>query len=788
MTKFVKKEIEWIGKKLILETGEIACQSNAAIIAKYGDTTILCTLNFKKEVNDDVDFLPLTVHYQEKFYAAGKIPGGFRKREAGLSERETLISRLIDRSIRPLFPKNFKNETQIICTVLSYDQEVDSDILAIIATSAAMLTSSIPFEETIAAIKIAFNNDEVIPQPLISELEDSKLDLIMAATRNSILMVESEIKELSNNQVLDSMQVAKEFLVPVFDMLEEFSKEVNKTKIVIEATSKDILNLYKPIKDFIFEDVIKHYQNAEKTIRKNAISLLRKETIVKFLTEENIAKNISEANISAIFDDIEKEAIRTKMFETSKRIDGRAFDEVRDIKVKVGFLPKVHGSALFTRGETQALVITTLGAPDEGQMVNGLKHNYNEHFMLHYNFPPYSVGEVSMLRGSSRREIGHGKLAFKSIYNQLPSKDEFRLVTRIVSEVTSSNGSSSMATVCGSSLSLMDAGVPIKNQVAGIAMGLIIDKDNVDNPIILSDIMGEEDHLGDMDFKVAGTKNGLTALQMDIKVNGITFDILKKSLYQAENGLTHILGKMNEVISESNKEFKKDAPAIDTVKIYYEKIKDLIGAGGKTIKQISEISKSKIEVSDSGVVTIVSPSREYLKIAKEKINLAVEGAKVGVIYDGEILSIVDFGAFVKFLDNQVALIHISEFSDGHVSSLKGIVEVNDKVKFKIIGKDFKGKLRLSYKDVDQKTGEDLNPNRVFNPKDTRSSGNNGDSYKKKSDISKKRQNASNSTYNKSKKFRNPIASTTVPYYDAPNEDSDIKDSKKKNSKLLFWKK
>ena len=615
MFEIIKKEIQWGEKKLILETGRVARQASGAVLATYGDTTVLCTVVASKESKEGVDFLPLTVSYQEKTFAAGKIPGGFFKREAKPSDKETLISRLIDRPIRPLFPENYFNETQIICTLLNLDKEASPDIVAFIGASAALALSGAPVQSTVAAAKVGYIDKKFVLNPSKLQLENSDLELVVAGTKDGVLMVESEVKELSEKTMLDAVMFAHKEFQDVIKFIENFAKSKKESEIEYkdENVDKNLKDLFNNIEKKYKDEFVKAYKEKDKSIRSETLSEIRKKIVVEFFTEDN--EEITENLISSATKKLEKELVRSSILKTGKRIDGRDTKTVRPIKAEVGILSKVHGSSLFTRGETQALVVTTLGTSLDEQIIDDLEGEFKEKFMLHYNFPPYSVGEANMLRPPGRREIGHGKLAWRAI-NPLMPKDKFPYTIRVVSEITESNGSSSMATVCGTSLSLMDAGVPLEKPIAGIAMGLIKEKDDY---AILSDILGDEDHLGDMDFKVAGTKEGITALQMDIKITSITKEIMEKALTQALDGRIKILSEMDKAIKSSRKELNSNAPQIQVIKIDPSKIKDVIGSGGKVIKSITEETGAKIDIEDDGTIKIASTDSEGGKLALEKI-------------------------------------------------------------------------------------------------------------------------------------------------------------------------
>ena len=704
MFEIIKKEIQWGEKKLILETGRVARQASGAVLATYGDTTVLCTVVASKESKEGVDFLPLTVSYQEKTFAAGKIPGGFFKREAKPSDKETLISRLIDRPIRPLFPENYFNETQIICTLLNLDKEASPDIVAFIGASAALALSGAPVQSTVAAAKVGYIDKKFVLNPSKLQLENSDLELVVAGTKDGVLMVESEVKELSEKTMLDAVMFAHKEFQDVIKFIENFAKSKKESEIEYkdENVDKNLKDLFNNIEKKYKDEFVKAYKEKDKSIRSETLSEIRKKIVVEFFTEDN--EEITENLISSATKKLEKELVRSSILKTGKRIDGRDTKTVRPIKAEVGILSKVHGSSLFTRGETQALVVTTLGTSLDEQIIDDLEGEFKEKFMLHYNFPPYSVGEANMLRPPGRREIGHGKLAWRAI-NPLMPKDKFPYTIRVVSEITESNGSSSMATVCGTSLSLMDAGVPLEKPIAGIAMGLIKEKDDY---AILSDILGDEDHLGDMDFKVAGTKEGITALQMDIKITSITKEIMEKALTQALDGRIKILSEMDKAIKSSRKELNSNAPQIQVIKIDPSKIKDVIGSGGKVIKSITEETGAKIDIEDDGTIKIASTDSEGGKLALEKIENITAEPELNEIYTGTVVKIMDFGAFVNFMGSKDGLVHISELSDKRVGRTTDVVKVGDKVTVKVIGFDNRGKIKLSMKELKQKTEKNFN--------------------------------------------------------------------------------
>ncbi len=686
MFKVYKKEIEVAGKKISLETGKIARQADGAIIAKCGETVVMATVVGAKKVNPDVDYFPLSVNYQEKYYAAGKIPGGYFKREARPTESETLISRLIDRPIRPLFPDEFKNEVQLLPTVISYDKENEADILSIIASSAALAISGMPFMGPVGASRVGYIEGKYVLNPSKKELENSKLDLVVAGTKDAVLMVESEANGLTEEEMLNAVKFGHEGFVPIIKMIEELSSECKKPDWVVEK--KDLSEVKKKLEEEFTGDLTKAFATRDKQDRSNQISEITDKA--KKLYEEN--ENFTDLDVNYELKNLEKRIVRTDILKNKNRIDGRGLSDVRPIKCEVGILPRVHGSALFTRGETQAIVTTTLGTSDDEQRIESLDGLQRERFMLHYNFPPFSVGEVGRI-GTGRREIGHGKLAWRAINSSLPSKENFPYTFRIVSEITESNGSSSMATVCGTSLALMDAGVPMKEPVAGIAMGLIKEGDEFS---VLSDILGDEDHLGDMDFKVAGTKDGITSLQMDIKITGITFEIMEQALKQAKDGRIHILGEMNKALDKSRDDVGKHTPKMEKITVDKKDIAAVIGKGGATIREIVEHSGAKVDVNDEGVVTVAAPDEESRNKAMQMIKDITAKAELNKIYNGKVMKIMEFGAFVNFLGKQDGLVHISELADKRVAKVTDVVKEGDEVKVKVIGFD-RGKVKLSIK-------------------------------------------------------------------------------------------
>ena len=686
MFKVFKKEIELNGKKISLETGKIARQADGAIIAKCGETVVLATVVGAKKINPDVDYFPLSVNYQEKYYAAGKIPGGYFKREARPTESETLISRLIDRPIRPLFPDEFKNEVQLLPTVISYDKENEADILSIIASSAALAISGMPFKGPVGASRVGYIDGKYVLNPSKKELENSKLDLVVAGTKDAVLMVESETSGLTEEEMLNAVKFGHENFVPIIKMIEELAAECKKPDWVVEK--KDLSEVKKKIEDEFTEELKKAFSIKDKQERSNLISEITDKAKIFF--EDN--ESFTDLDVNSELKNLEKRIVRTDILKNKNRIDGRGLSDVRPIMCEVGILPRTHGSALFTRGETQAIVTTTLGTSDDEQRIESLEGLQRERFMLHYNFPPFSVGETGRI-GTGRREIGHGKLAWRAINSSLPSKESFPYTFRIVSEITESNGSSSMATVCGTSLALMDAGVPIKEPVAGIAMGLIKEGDDFS---VLSDILGDEDHLGDMDFKVAGTKDGITSLQMDIKITGITFEIMEQALKQAKDGRIHILGEMNKALDKSREGVGKHTPKMEKITVDKKDIATVIGKGGATIREIVEKSGAKVDVNDEGVVTVAAPDEESRNIALQFIKDLTAKAELNKIYNGKVMKIMEFGAFVNFLGKQDGLVHISELADKRVAKVTDVVKEGDSVKVKVIGFD-RGKVKLSIK-------------------------------------------------------------------------------------------
>ena len=697
MFEVYRKELTWGGKLLTFETGKIARQADGAVMVTYGGTTVLCTAVGASTAKLGIDFFPLTVNYQEKTFAAGRIPGGFFKREGRPSEKETLVSRLIDRPIRPLFHKNFKNETQVIATVLSHDMENDPDIVAIIGASAALTISGLPFMGPIGACRVGWSGSEYILNPTIDQMKEAKLDLVVAGTKEGVLMVESEASELSEEVMLGAVDYGHREIENVIDAIIELAEVAAKEPRPLPEEPVDKDDYLKVIKPYSkkFE---KAYKEKDKSIRSKTLNEIRNDVLDKFGETVNVTL------ASTLIKNLESDIVRGNILKTKKRIDGRDTKTVRPIVAEVGTLPRAHGSSLFTRGETQALVVATLGTGQDEQIIDSLEGEYRSKFMLHYNFPPYSVGEAGRIGSPGRREIGHGKLAWRAVNPLLPNGEDFPYTVRIVSEVTESNGSSSMATVCGTSLALMDAGVPIKKPVAGIAMGLIKEKNDFS---VLSDILGDEDHLGDMDFKVAGTKDGITSLQMDIKITSITKEIMEIALGQAKEGRIHILDEMAKAISNSREVLAESAPKITTMKIKLEKIRDVIGPGGKMIREICESTGAKVDIEDDGTIKIAASDTEAAEAAQKRINDIVAEAELGVIYTGKVVKTVDFGAFVNFLGTKDGLVHISELQDARTEKTTDICKEGDIVKVKVIGFDDRGKVKLSMKRVDQKTGEEI---------------------------------------------------------------------------------
>ena len=698
MFKEFKKEIDFGGRSLILETGKIARQADGAVMVTYGQTIVLCTAVGARSPKKGVDFFPLTVNYQEKTFAAGKIPGGFFKREGRPTEKETLTSRLIDRPIRPLFAGGYKNETQVICTVLAHDLENDPDIVALIGASAALTISGIPFMGPIGAARVGYIDGQYIINPKVDELTSSDLNLVLAGTHEGVLMVESEANQLSEEIMLGAVMFGHSAYQAVIDGIIDLAKACAKEPWDIPPPPEGSETAVAKVNGMAESDLRAAYAETEKASRQEKIATVKRNVLDTCAADEEVDESL----VSDAFKNLEKEIVRQDILRTGQRIDGRDTKTVRPISCEVGVLPRAHGSALFTRGETQALVVTTLGTGQDEQIIDGLDGDYREHFMLHYNFPPYSVGEAGRMMGPGRREIGHGKLAWRAIRALLPEKEDFPYTIRVVSEVTESNGSSSMATVCGTSLSMMDAGVPMSGPVAGIAMGLIKEDEGV---AVLSDILGDEDHLGDMDFKVAGTEKGITSLQMDIKITSITEEIMKVALEQAKNGRLHILDEMSKAIASARDDVSQNAPRITVISIPKDKIREVIGPGGKVIREICENTGAKIDIEDDGTVKVSAVDEAASEAAINEIKNITAEPEIGTIYHGKVVKTVDFGAFVNFLGSKDGLVHISELRPERVEKTTDIVNVGDEVKVKLIGIDDRGKVKLSMKAVDQETGK-----------------------------------------------------------------------------------
>ncbi len=694
MFNITREEIEWAGRKLVLETGKVARQADGAVMATYGGTTVLCTVVAQREAKPDIDFFPLSVHYQEKTFAVGKIPGGFLRREGRPADSESLKSRLIDRPIRPLFPEGFRNEVQIICTVLAYDFENDTDITALIGASAALAISGIPFQGPLAAARIGYINNELVLNPTREAMKDSNLDLVVAGTKEGVLMVESEAKELPEDIMLSAVELGHNSFQPILKLIEKLVKKAGKTQWELPKPAPEVADIAKKVAKIAEKDLRKAYTMKIKQDRYTAIDLAKKK-VTEELTDymENHPKLVLHA-----FKELQSTVLRGDILDSSKRLDGRALDEIRPIVAEVGILPRAHGSALFTRGETQALVVTTLGTGQDEQMIDAIEGEYKERFLLHYNFPPYSVGEVGRLSGVGRREIGHGKLAWRAINPLLPTKEQFAYTIRVVSEITESNGSSSMATVCGTSLALMDAGAPLAKSIAGIAMGLVKEGKKY---AVLSDILGDEDHLGDMDFKVAGTTDGITALQMDIKITSITHDIMREALAQAQKGRLHILGEMSKALEYSRGQLSDFAPKMTTFKINPSKIREVIGSGGKVIREICETTGAKVDIEDDGQVTVAGVTQEAMDAAVKMIQTIACDPEIGHIYEGKVVKVAEFGAFVNFMGGRDGLVHISELAPTRVNKTEDVVKLGDIVQVKVLGFDDRGKIKLSMKAVNQ---------------------------------------------------------------------------------------
>ncbi|MFD1880585.1 polyribonucleotide nucleotidyltransferase [Paracoccus pacificus] len=702
----VRKSIQWGQETLTLESGKVARQADGSVIATLGETSVMANVTFAREQKPGQDFFPLTVHYQEKYYAAGKIPGGFFKREARPTEKETLTARLIDRPVRPLFVPGFKNEVLVMCTVLSHDLVNDPDIVAMIAASAALTISGVPFRGPIGAARVGFANGEYVLNPEVQDMDqlrsnpEQRLDLVVAGTKEAVMMVESEAYELTEAEMLGAVKFGHEAMQPVIDMIIDFAEEAAKEPF--EFKSPDYSVLYGRVKTLGETPMRAAYAIHDKSERRDAIQAAR-EQIIAGLNEDELA----DENLGSALKKLESSILRGDIISGGARIDGRDTRTVRPIDCEVGILPRTHGSALFTRGETQALVVTTLGTGDDEQIIDALHGNFRSNFLLHYNFPPYSVGEVGRVGSPGRREIGHGKLAWRALQAVLPAPTDFPYTIRVVSEITESNGSSSMASVCGGSLSMMDAGVPLKAPVAGVAMGLILEDDG--KYAVLTDILGDEDHLGDMDFKVAGTAEGITSLQMDIKVAGITPEIMEQALAQAKDGRMHILGEMGKALSEGRREFSAHAPRIETMTIPTDKIREVIGSGGKVIREIVETSGAKVDINDDGVIKIASANADSIKKAYDMIYSIVAEPEEGKIYTGKVVKLVDFGAFVNFFGKRDGLVHVSQIANKRLQHPNEILKEGQEVKVKLLGFDDRGKVRLGMKMVDQETGEEIAP-------------------------------------------------------------------------------
>ncbi|SMX38399.1 polyribonucleotide nucleotidyltransferase [Maliponia aquimaris] len=703
MFKEVKKSMQWGEETLTLETGKIARQADGTVVATLGETSVMANVTFAKEAKPDQDFFPLTVHYQEKYYAAGKVPGGFFKREARPTEKETLTARLIDRPIRPLFVPGFKHEVLVMCTVLSHDLVNDPDIVAMIAASAALTISGVPFRGPIAGCRVGFEDGEYVLNPTVEDMDqlrnnpDQRLDLVVAGTKDAVMMVESEAYELTEDEMLGAVLFAHESIQPVIDLIIDLAEDAAKEPFDFQAP--DYSALFEAVKAIGEDKMRAAYAISDKQQRVTAVAAL-KEEIKAGLSEEQLA----DANLGAAMKKLESMVLRGDVVKNGRRIDGRALDQIRPIVSETGLLPRTHGSALFTRGETQALVVTTLGTGDDEQIIDALHGNFRSNFLLHYNFPPYSVGEVGRVSGPGRREIGHGKLAWRALQAVLPAGTDFPYTIRVVSEITESNGSSSMASVCGGSLSMMDAGVPLKAPVAGVAMGLVLEEDGSYG--ILSDILGDEDHLGDMDFKVAGTEKGITSLQMDIKVAGITPEIMKAALAQARDGRLHILSEMSKAITAPG-EFSVHAPRIETMQIPTDKIREVIGSGGKVIREIVETSGAKVDINDDGIIKIASPNGEAIQRAYDMIYSIVAEPEEGKVYKGKVVKIVDFGAFVNFFGKRDGLVHVSQIENKRLNHPSDVLKEGQEVYVKLLGFDDRGKVRLAMKMVDQETGAEI---------------------------------------------------------------------------------
>ncbi len=701
MFEIHREELDWAGRKLVLETGRVARQADGAVLATWGETTVLATVVSAKAPKPGVDFFPLTVNYQEKAFAAGRIPGGYFKREGRPSEKETLVSRLIDRPIRPLFPEGYRHDTQVVVTVLSHDLENDPDVLSMVAASAALTISGIPFMGPIGGARVGYIKGKLKLNPTIDEMKESSLDLVVAGTADAVLMVESEAKELSEATMLDAVMTGHRGFQPVIEAIIRLAEKAAKEPRDLVTVDKSACE--KAVAEVAEAELRVAYKNTVKQQRYAAVDKVKAKLMAAMFPEGQEPK-FDKQMVGEVFHDLQAKVVRWNILDTGVRIDGRDVKTVRPILSQVGILPRTHGSALFTRGETQALVVATLGTGEDEQYIDSLEGTYKERFLLHYNFPPYSVGETGRMGSPGRREIGHGKLAWRAIRPMLPTPAEFPYTIRVVSEITESNGSSSMATVCGASLSLMDAGVPLKSPTAGIAMGLILEGERF---AVLSDILGDEDHLGDMDFKVAGTSNGITSLQMDIKIAGITEEIMRVALGQAKEGRLHILGEMNLALSGARSELGEFAPRIETLKIPTDKIREVIGTGGKVIREIVEKTGAKVNIEDDGTVKVASSDGDSIKAAIAWIKSIASDPEVGAIYEGTVVKTTDFGAFVNFFGAKDGLVHISQLSKQRVAKTTDVVKEGDKVKVKLMGFDDRGKVRLSMRVVDQETGEDI---------------------------------------------------------------------------------
>jgi polyribonucleotide nucleotidyltransferase len=693
--------LEWAGRTLKIETGQVARQADGAVMITYGETTLLATATFAKSAKPGQDFFPLTVNYMEKYYASGRIPGGFFKREGRPTEKETLTSRLIDRPIRPLFVEGFKNEVQVVLTAVSYDLENDPDVIGMIGASAALVLSGAPFMGPIGAARVGYKDGEYIINPTIDQMEDTDLDLIVAGTKDAVMMVESEAKELSEEIMLGAVMAGHDAMQPVIDAIIQLAEAAAKEPFEFDA--EDLSAELKSIQDLVGADLSKAYSITEKLERQVAVGEARKKAAAALMATEDKPEGMSEGTFKSAFKKAEAKTVRGDVIKTGKRIDGRGLADIRPILAEAGFLPRTHGSALFTRGETQAICVATLGTSDDEQYIDGLDGLHKAKFMLHYNFPPYSVGETGRMGGTSRRETGHGKLAWRALKAVLPEHEDFPYTIRMVSEITESNGSSSMATVCGCSLAMMDAGVPLKRPVSGIAMGLIKDEEGI---AVLSDILGDEDHLGDMDFKVAGTEAGLTSLQMDIKIAGITKDIMETALEQAKGGRMHILAEMAKGLDGAREELAENAPQMEIIKVPSDKIRDVIGSGGKVIRGIVEESGAKVNIDDDGTVQVSAIDRPSIEKALKMIKEIVAEPEVGEIYEGKVVSIKDFGAFVNFFGPKDGLVHVSQMANERIGHPKDVVSEGQTVYVKLMGFDDRGKVRLSMKNVDQETGKE----------------------------------------------------------------------------------